>query len=486
MSARFTRIALALSTLAALLALAPLAGAADTPISLGEAYRQIKDAEKGFPIPTPVATTSMGTFDAATGTFDGIAVETEIFNGKPVRTVPQITVNAVNSRLTFVLVNNTKSVRLSVTGGGTAFASAGRTSIAIDVGRLHDVHWTMTSGLKTHRDELKINRPRIIGAGAFTIPALPVAVVYDPPQDPAGTNAVTYTRATSIGTTLGLSVRSASSTSAPAVNPDFSAVGIFQDQLAATIKFAKLVGASGVATKLDIIGGVLGKAKRNVTTSDDTTLSNKLTYAFTESHTCQTDSGLVHQGPGHGDRVAYLRNVRLVWLDNGFTTFVQVLGYDSFECPSIDQLASGVSGLSTAAAKPLIDLDPFTGALGPKAPLGSDPRYVSLPGIGLLPGLVQSATYTQQLLIQHGGVSTSTKVVTDDLGAGLLSLVGLAPSQTGQVSSTLSVSNIAETTETTTVTTTLTARTLVAGQRTELAVFYDRVFGTVAFKDASL
>jgi hypothetical protein len=99
---------------------------------------------------------------------------------------------------------------------------------------------------------------------------------------------------------------------------------------------------------------------------------------------------------------------------------------------------------------------------------------------------VQSATYTQQLLIQHGGVSTSTKVVTDDLGAGLLSLVGLAPSQTGQVSSTLSVSNIAETTETTTVTTTLTARTLVAGQRTELAVFYDRVFGTVAFKDASL
>ena len=99
---------------------------------------------------------------------------------------------------------------------------------------------------------------------------------------------------------------------------------------------------------------------------------------------------------------------------------------------------------------------------------------------------MQSATYTQQLLIQHGGVETSTRVISDDLGAGLLSLVGLAPSQSGQVSSTLSVSNIAETSESTSVTTALTARTLVSGVRTELAVFYDRVFGTVAFRDASL
>jgi hypothetical protein len=33
------------------------------------------------------------------------------------------------------------------------------------------------------------------------------------------------------------------------------------------------------------------------------------------------------------------------------------------------------------------------------------------------------------------------------------------------------------------VTTALTARTLVEGARTELNVFYDRVFGTLAFQD---
>ncbi len=49
----------------------------------------------------------------------------------------------------------------------------------------------------------------------------------------------------------------------------------------------------------------------------------------------------------------------------------------------------------------------------------------------------------------------------------------------------MSVSNTADTTESTAVSTALQARTLVDGVRTELAVFYDRVFGTIAFQDAT-
>ena len=113
----------------------------------------------------------------------------------------------------------------------------------------------------------------------------------------------------------------------------------------------------------------------------------------------------------------------------------------------------------------------------------TDPRYVGLPGIGLLPDIVVTATYLQQLLVESSHVETSTRTVADDLGAGLLSIVGLAPSESQQVSSTLSVSNSADSVESTSVSTTLTARTLVPGERTELAVFYDRVFGNVAFQD---
>jgi len=485
MTAHFRHVVVLAAVIVGAFAASPLARADDTPIPLGEAYRQVKDAERAIPIPAPLATIQVGTFDAATGAYDGLAVETMVVNGKPVRIVPQVTVNAVNTRLVFRILNSTRTVRVSVRDGGSASVPAGRTSLAIDVGRLRTISWTIVSGTKLHRDELTIKRPKIIGAGAFTIPALPVAVVYDPPQDPAGSNSVVYTRTTSIGTTLGLTVRRSTSTTASAVAPKFAEAGMFHQQLQAAAAFADLAGGSAAATALRKIDSVLGKATRNVTSSDDATTTNRRTYTFTESHTCATDAGVVHLGPGHGDLIAYLRNVRLVWVDNGFTTFVQVVGFESFECPTVDQLRSGIAGLDLAAATPLIALDPFAGPFGAKAPLASDPRFLALPGIGLLPGLVHSATYQQQLLVEHSGVETNTRVVTDDLGAGLLSLVGLAPSESKQVTSTLSVSNSAGSTEATTITTALQARTLRAGVRTELAVFYDRLFGTVAFQDAT-
>ncbi len=485
MSARIHRIAALAALIVAALAWSQLAQAADPPISLNEAYQQIKSAEGKIPVPTPVATVDMGTFDAATGQFDGLATEIEIINGKPVRLVPHTFVNAVNARLTFHIVNNAaRIVRVSATGGAFASVPAGRTSVTIGVGREHDVRWTMSSGLKIHRDELIVDRPRIIGAGAFRIPALPVSVVYDPPQDPSGTNSVVYTRSTSVGVSLGLTVANGTSTSASADPPQFTEAGIFHQQLQAAASFFTLVGQSTAATAIGDIDKYLGKAERNVTTKNDGTSSSKRTYTFTEEHTCALDAGVKHLGPGRSDMIAYLRNARLVWLDNGSQTFLQLIGYDTFECATIDHLRSGTANLDPAAVSALIALDPFaSNPLGPKAPLATDPRYVPLSGIGLLPGLVQTAKYTQELILDNTQGETYTRTVTDDLGAGLLSLVGLAPSQSKQVVSTLSVGTTLETTDTTTVSTALTARTLVPGVRTELSVFYDRVFGGIAFQD---
>jgi len=486
MKIRFHHIAALAVALVVASGSASLARADSAPISMDEAYRQIKDAEKLMPVPAPLATINVGTFNAATGEFDGLAVETEIVNGKPVRIVPHVFANAVNARLVFGLVNNTtQTVRLSA-GGFSAIALAGRTSISVNVGRLHDVRWSLTAGLKIHRDELIVDRPRIIGAGAFTIPALPIAVVTDPPQNPAHTNSVVYTRSTSVGTTLGLTVKSGTTTSAPSVVPEFSEVGIFHDQLDASRKFASLTGNKTAAGVLQAIEDVLGKAQRNVATTNDGQSTTKRTFTFTDTRGCGIDAGVDHLGPGHTDMVPYLRNVRVVWLDDGTQTYLDVLGYQTLECPTIDHLRSGVAGVPPAEAAAMIALDPFTGPLGPAAQLANDPRYVSLPGIGLLPGVVNTATFTQQLLVENSHVDTYTRVVTDDLGAGLLSLVGLAPTESQKVTSTFSVSNQSTTTQSDSVTTALTARTLIAGVRTELSVFYDRVFGTIAFRDASL
>src|SRR6185436_911245 len=175
-----------------------------------------------------------------------------------------------------------------------AFASAGKPTVTINAGRLHDARWTLTSGTKIHRDELTINRPRTIGAGAFTIPALPVAVVYDPPQNPAGTNSVVYTRSTSVGVSVGMSFGNGTSTTTATDPPQFAEAGIFHQQLQAAVDFETLVGQSTVATALKDIDKYLGKATRNVTTKNDATTSSRRAYTFTEEHACALDAGVKH------------------------------------------------------------------------------------------------------------------------------------------------------------------------------------------------
>src|SRR5262249_59683229 len=122
--------------------------------------------EGKIPVPTPEETVDVGYFNAATGEFDGLVTEIEIINGKPVRLVPHAWVNAVNTRLLFHVYNSTKSVRVSVAGGGSATVQAGATSPPRHAGRSHDLRWTITSGLKRHGDEPIIHRPRIIRARA--------------------------------------------------------------------------------------------------------------------------------------------------------------------------------------------------------------------------------------------------------------------------------------------------------------------------------
>jgi hypothetical protein len=481
MTIQLQKLIVLVAALVAAFTYSPLAHAG----TIDEAYNDIKVAEAGMPVPTPVQTVNVGTFNAATGAFDGLVTETEIINGKPVRIVPSVFVNAVNTRLVFSIINSTQSVRVGVSGVGFTTVLAGRPSIAIDIGRIRSANWTISSGTKKHLDELTIRRPTIIGGGAFTIPALPVAVVYDPPQNPAQTNSVVYTRTLSIGTTLGLSVRNSTSTTAPAVNPTFSAEESFQNTVNALKSLASAAGHKTIAAAFGKIGEAVGNAERNVTTASDSLSTSRRTYSFVEARGCTLRPTVPHVGPGHTDMIDYLRDARVVWVDDGTSTRLLVLGTGPEECATIDELRSGVTGLPPAAVAGLLVLDPFTGSLGAETPLGLNPRYSGLTGIGLLPDILVTATYTQQLLVENTHVETSTKIVTDQLSPGFLSIIGVGPSASQQVSSTLSISNTAESTEATTVSTALTATTLVEGLRTELAVFYDRVFGTIAFQDST-
>ncbi len=60
MAMRFHHLAVLLAALVATLACSPLARADDAPSSIDEVYRQIKDAERAIPVPTPLATVNIG------------------------------------------------------------------------------------------------------------------------------------------------------------------------------------------------------------------------------------------------------------------------------------------------------------------------------------------------------------------------------------------------------------------------------------------
>jgi hypothetical protein len=280
-------------------------------------------------------------------------------------------------------------------------------------------------------------------------------------------------------------MRRSTSTTVPAVNPTFSSLTRFQSLLSGASTLAKAAGHLTIGSALDTINRKLGSAQRNVTTTEDDTTSIRRAFTFSEARGCSLDPGQPHLGPGHSDIVVYLRNVRVVWFDDGTSTKLFVLGTGPQDCVTIDQLRSGVADLDPRAAAGLVALDPFAGSLGGDTPLGNNPRYLGLTGIGLLPGILNRVQYTQQEVVENGQVETNATVVSDDLSPGLLAIVGVGPTEKQKVVSTLAVTTSASTTDSTTISTELTARTLIDGLRTELAVFYDRSFGTIAFQDAT-
>src|SRR5436190_1964869 len=79
-------------------------------------------------------------------------------------------------------------------------------SITVDVGTASQLKLNVKYDNNFHhRDELKLERPSVIGAGVFTVPALPLALIYEPPQGKLKKNTAKYVKTRSGGTTVRLS-----------------------------------------------------------------------------------------------------------------------------------------------------------------------------------------------------------------------------------------------------------------------------------------
>ncbi len=471
------------------------------PIGLSQdlerAYRQIKDLEGHFPIPTPYATVKVGVFDVATGRFDGLVSTTEMhppdeLHRRPYRvTLPAVReVNAVHVGLVFEVRNSPGGFQ--VTANGVTTASTGQESIEVNVASASLVNWTIRAGAKTHSDKLLLQRPPIIGAGAFTVPALPIAIVYEPPQDAQRLNRASYSVATSIGNTMSTSLHHEQSVTRPA-HTDFDDVMRLKqgmEAIAFGLDKAKAVfpGAGEMAAGLRGVAGALGTASATWTQGTAVTEDHRLAMRDAAQTTSLTGE---HEGPGVGDRIIYLKDARLVWLAESGKLRLALLGYSSVARETVrllkaelQEITSGApvgprTGHDRATIEALLALDPFV-AGGPRALL-PPPRFW-LEGTREGSGGTDVIEWTHE--VQTGDLTASATFgsQTEDYHAGLLGFVGIGAPETKslKVTGTHTSSNqVAQGLEVK-VSVELHAQGL---EHWAIEAWYDRVFGTFAFRE---
>ncbi len=469
-----------------------------------EVYQDIKRLEEDFPIPTPYATVTIGTFNANTGkfTFAGgveikefdppTVVEGDIDPLKPQEgeTLPHVKVNAVNVGLTFRVTGAAEDFRV-IAKGVTVTAYGGQTALTVDVGSATTLNWRVRAGARTYSDRLVINRPPIVGAGVFTIPALPVAIVYEPPPDSRFLNKATYSTTQAIGTTVRMSFSEENSVTTP-VRAHFDTVTDIKaamNRLAGVIQYAPNVPyASQIASALKTIATGLGSVSAAETTGAVVTKDHDLSVVDIKQRTFDTD--LNDGGPGIGDMILYLKNAKLVWLAEGGTLKLALLGYEMLENSSAKALRNQESTLDSEVINNLLQLDPFI-RTGKYVPVNWQPNLTE-------PRFYLEDTFSMNRNGGHQNYRAFHQVTQTDLNAtenftmrteeyreGFLSFLGLGVTENKTLKTTFrhgssTANTVGETIETSAdFYATLTEQYAVE-------VYYDRLFGTFAFKKVSV
>jgi hypothetical protein len=476
---------------------------------LTDVYNAIKAQEANFPIPKTAATYVVGTLDALTGRFTYAVPtysETEtdpgpLEPGGPLKPAPH-PITLVGGRITALNVENVtlqfnvknrqgKDFVLSVPGFPDVHAAPSQDSVTLNVGSASGIEqFTLTCGRK-YMNQLPLEIIyRIVGAGAFTMPALPVTIIYAPPADQSHKNTASWSFSNTTGTSSTLIRTRQQDSKTP--DSQFSALADFSS----AIQFASQVmqgssdpGEKAIAIALgqvskifDLIPKVFGQTTVTSTVGTTSTQQKVLTLTITEQQTVTTSSQ--SGGPGSGDLIFYLTNARLCWFANDGLLQLALLGWDRVASVSAGFLQNQgtQSGLDPATIQALLALDPFV-AGGPQAAL-AQPRFKLVETAEINAG-EWKRTETYSFNQQDTSTSIESHSTIIDMKAGWLSFLGFGPERTGVDTVTWNFNTSTQNTAGRTVTDTVD---LFAGP-TEIysvEVYADVVFGTFAYRSVPI
>lgn len=476
-----------------------------TPDSI---YQLLKSYEGQFQPPVPYFTINVGTLDVDTGVFTGFKTTSEtdpepIEHGphdKPKNPAPRyigetwvsVVINAQWRRtitstpapkaplqpvLLLFSISHPISDPWSISvNGETLTAAPGETSLRADIWDSEIANWTLQAGSTSYKDTIRVQHPGLVpvdgSVGAFTIPALPVAIVYAPPVDSLHLSTTTYTQGQTVGNTITLNSSTDTSQTVPG---QIVGTGAFKFFLDTTADVLTKGGHPAAAKAFSIVSSQVGEISSSVTNgiSDQTELS--MTVTETTSAALSTSAAV--GGPGTGDLFYYLHSIKMAWGYSQGGLRLCPLGFQqaAFPVTALQQQLLTV-GLSPQDAQAILALDPFV-AGGPSAALPTD-RFVQRTtweyGFGITVHVTDSVTRDTKFQTTHTTYNTTTEAW--DAGP-ILKGLGFGGSST----TTIKVSNATGSDVSTTIT--LDAN-LVSGPNDHFVVnlWYDKLFGAFAFQ----
>ena len=558
------------------------------------AYAQLKKLESSslIDVPETQETIEVGVIDPKQGTFDwAVPTVTQTIRVAPPPGThkPQppielivgvVSTKAVDLRLRFAVVplrrrpvaTQLRTV-VSLSGGvvgdpfewnggvtvsGFPTVSSTANEITIDLGHVYSTIMQTTSTTPPiARIDAMINfldyeaipvhlfvlRPPVLGVGAFTMPALPMTIVYAPPQGKTAQNTQTYSHSQVLTRTLTTSLTTATSTQTAQA---YSASDLIAKASAAIAAVVAIVGTGGAAASgptvvgaleqlgaavfgpiekdNDSIADALGKAKdelSNLATVlggfvPPTTAEQQVGVTTEDDHSVTLTSSSLEQfgseqrlGPGLGDRIVYLKNVRVVWMAVGGNVDIVVLGYQGIGANGVQDLVQEQQALAGGAA-PTLGLDETTiSYLLAVDPLHRRPshRPVAPPVVVTGPPVVGPPRYVPATPPGRSGTGTSAagdvfeasfatttdqshtvtrarSTVTDVKPAWIPVLFGLADNQETTTVTTFTTATTTDARSEDKLTSTVTLVSTGLDDPYDVKIFYDNTFGTYAILDA--
>lgn len=440
-------------------------------------YRIIRDHSRNFPEPIPLDTILVGTFDHLTGQFAGLkGKDIEIYDGRKYVTTHGAAVfstDAGNSILLFKSLNS--GVRLKVTINNVDYTGGqNQTSLYIPIRSQSRITWkagivsTPGNPGKTYQDVLQIVRKKYYGMGSYTLPYIPISIVYAPPVTGNDLNKISYTQTSIVGTTLNLTSSKEISESRPKPTP--------LNKVYDAIDFAiqRTSGSPDPYTQsaniaLKAIRGAFGDMK--ITVTSGTITQNGIEVTSITQNSVTRSNPIPTAGPVHSDQFIILKNVRVIWMVTANEFSYSILDYEKMLYLTNDDLRAS----SDPALQSLVTLDVFA-RNGPQSP-----RYTKLSfgcGGSIGPNLPMICNVTKTQIVRNTSATTNYTSQITDYTSGTLGFLGLGfeDKTVKQVFSNGFSTTSSATEQTISVIDIINKTSGIA----DFAVYYDNLFGTIA------